>query len=169
MADFQKVAAIDPYDADTEYFLGLIYAQKQDYAKAVAAFQKAIALNPFQVSAEFGLAQAMQRNGDAAHAKDHFERFQHMTAAKLGKPVSFIYGEQGKYSLAQIMQARSGAGASGNAGEIFERDVGVGIAGGDGGGDCGGGSSCGGCDWRGWEGDGSAGAGYAARGEAGNG
>ena len=104
VADFQKVAAIDPYDADTEYFLGLIYAQKQDYAKAIVAFQKAIALNPFQVSAEFGLAQAMQRSGDAAHAKDHFERFQHMTSAKLGKPVSFIYGEQGKYSLAQIMQ-----------------------------------------------------------------
>ena len=104
IADFQKVAAIDPYDADTQYFLGLIYAQQQDYKKAIAGFQKAVALNPFQVSAEFGLAQAMQRSGDTTHAKDHFERFQHMTAAKLGKPVSFIYGEQGKYSLAQVMQ-----------------------------------------------------------------
>ena len=104
IADFQKVAAIDPYDADTQYFMGLIYAQQQDYKKAIAAFQKAVALNPFQVSAEFGLAQAMQRSGDPAHAKDHFDRFQHMTAAKLGKPVSFIYGEQGKYSLAEIMQ-----------------------------------------------------------------
>ncbi|MGC1383589.1 MAG: FG-GAP-like repeat-containing protein [Candidatus Acidiferrales bacterium] len=104
VADFQKVAAIDPYDADTQYFLGLIYAQQPDYKKAVAAFQKAVALNPFQVSAEFGLAQALQRSGDTTHAKDHFERFQHMTAAKLGKPVSFIYGEQGKYSLAQVMQ-----------------------------------------------------------------
>jgi Flp pilus assembly protein TadD len=104
VADFQKVAAIDPYDADTQYFLGLIYAQQQNYTKAIVAFQRAIALNPFQVSAEFGLAQAMQRSGDAAHAKEHFERFQHMTAAKLGKPVSFIYGEQGKYSLVQIMQ-----------------------------------------------------------------
>src|SRR5580692_6030205 len=104
IADFQKVAAIDPYDADTQYFMGLIYAQQQDYKNAIAAFQKAVALNPFQVSAEFGLAQAMQRSGDPAHAKDHFDRFQHMTAAKLGKPVSFIYGEQGKYSLAEIMQ-----------------------------------------------------------------
>jgi Flp pilus assembly protein TadD len=104
IADFQKVAAIDPYDADTQYFMGLIYAQQQDYKNAIAAFQKAAALNPFQVSAEFGLAQALQRSGDTAHAKDHFDRFQHMTAAKLGKPVSFIYGEQGKYSLAEIMQ-----------------------------------------------------------------
>jgi cytochrome c-type biogenesis protein CcmH/NrfG len=104
IADFQKVAAIDPYDADTQYFIGLIYAQQQDYKKAIAAFQKAVALNPFQVSAEFGLAQALQRSNDTAHAKEHFERFQHMTAAKLGKPVSFIYGEQGKYSLAEVMQ-----------------------------------------------------------------
>ena len=27
-----------------------------------------------------------------------------MTSLKLGKPVSFIYGEQGKYSLAEVMQ-----------------------------------------------------------------
>ncbi len=104
IADFQKVAAIDPYDADTQYFMGLIYAQQQDYPKAIAAYQKAIALNPFQVSAEFGLAQALQRSNDTPHAKEHFDRFQHMTSAKLGKPVSSIYGEQGKYSLADLMQ-----------------------------------------------------------------
>ena len=61
-------------------------------------------LNPFQVSAEFGMAQALQRSGKTAEAKVHFDRFQHMTSQKLGKPVSFIYGEQGKYSLAEIMQ-----------------------------------------------------------------
>jgi Tfp pilus assembly protein PilF len=104
IADFQKVTVIDSYDADAQYFLGLMYAQQQDYPKAIAAFQKAIALNPFQVSAEFGLAQALQRSNDTPHAKEHFDRFQHMTSAKLGKPVSFIYGEQGKYSLAEVMQ-----------------------------------------------------------------
>jgi tetratricopeptide (TPR) repeat protein len=104
IADFQKVAALDPYDADTQYFLGLIYSQQQQYDKAIAAFQRALVLNPFQVSAEFGMAQALQRSGQTAEAKQHFDRFQHMTAQKLGKPVSFIYGEQGKYSLAEIMQ-----------------------------------------------------------------
>ncbi len=59
--DFQKVAALDSYDADTQYFLGLIYSQQQQYDKAIVAFRKAISLNPFQVSAEFGLAQALQR------------------------------------------------------------------------------------------------------------
>jgi tetratricopeptide (TPR) repeat protein len=102
--DFQKVAALDSYDADTQYFLGLIYSQQQQYDKAIAAFRRAITLNPFQVSAEFGLAQALQRSGDTAHAKEHFDKFQHLTSEKLGKPISFIYGEQGKYSLAEIMQ-----------------------------------------------------------------
>jgi Flp pilus assembly protein TadD len=104
IADFQKVAALDPYDADTQYFLGLIYSQQQQYEKAITAFQHALVLNPFQVSAEFGMAQALQRSGKTAEAKVHFDRFQHMTSQKLGKPVSFIYGEQGKYSLAEVLQ-----------------------------------------------------------------
>jgi tetratricopeptide (TPR) repeat protein len=104
IADFQKVAALDSYDADTQYFLGLIYSQQQEYDKAIAAFRKAIALNPFQVSAEFGLAQALQRSNNAAQAKEHFDKFQHLTTEKLGKPISFIYGEQGKYSLADVLQ-----------------------------------------------------------------
>src|SRR5580692_8948861 len=104
IVDFQKVAALDPYDADTQYFLGLIYSQQQQYDKAIACFQRALELNPFQVSAEFGMAQALQRSGKTADAKIHFDRFQHMTSQKLGKPVSFIYGEQGKYSLAEVLQ-----------------------------------------------------------------
>ncbi len=103
IADFQKVAQLDPYDADTQYFIGLVCSQEQKYEQAIAAFQRALDLNPFQVSAEFGLAQALQRKNDTAHAKEHFDRFQHLVSEKLGKPVSFIYGEQGKYSLAELM------------------------------------------------------------------
>ncbi|MGB8540284.1 MAG: FG-GAP-like repeat-containing protein [Candidatus Acidiferrales bacterium] len=103
IADFQKVAQVDPYDADTQYFIGLVYSQEQKYDEAIAAFKRALDLNPFQVSAEFGLAQALQRENDTARAKDHFDRFQHLVSEKLGKPVSFIYGEQGKYSLAELM------------------------------------------------------------------
>jgi tetratricopeptide (TPR) repeat protein len=101
--DFEKVAALDANDADSRYFLGLLYSQQQQYDKAIAAYSAAIKLNPFHASAEFGLAQAMLRTGDTVHAKEHLDRFQHITADKLGKPISFIYGEQGKYSLAQSM------------------------------------------------------------------
>jgi tetratricopeptide (TPR) repeat protein len=102
--DFKKVAALDSYDADAQYFLGLVYSEQQQYDRAIAAFRRAIELNPFQVSAEFGLAQALQRTNDPAQAKVHFDRFQHLTTQGLGKPISFIYGDQGKYSLAEVMQ-----------------------------------------------------------------
>jgi tetratricopeptide (TPR) repeat protein len=101
VADFEKVAAIDPDDADTHYFIGLLNSQLHDYAKAIAEFQKAIEINPFHLSAEFGMAQAYQRSGDTANAKIHLERFQRLNASKLGAPMSLIYGEQGKYSLAE--------------------------------------------------------------------
>src|SRR6202522_3627717 len=101
--NFQKVAQLDPYDADTQYFVGLVFSQEHEYDKAIAAFTHAIELNPFQVSAEFGVAQALQRKDDTARAKEHFDRFQHLVSEKLGKPISFIYGEQWKYSLAESM------------------------------------------------------------------
>ena len=100
---FQKVAQIDSKDPDTQYFLGLLYSQQQQYAKAIASFQAALKLNPFHLSAEFGLAQALLRSGDRDQAKVHLERFQKMNAEKLGKPISFTYGEQGKYSLVEEM------------------------------------------------------------------
>ncbi len=103
--DFQKVAALDPDDADTQYFLGYLASQAQQYDQAVAAFKRAIELNPFHASAEYGLSQAAQHVGDAAGAKAHLERFQRIAAEKLGKPIRFLYRDQGKYSLGQEMAA----------------------------------------------------------------
>ena len=100
---FQKVAQIDPNDPDTQYFIGLLYAQEQQYPKAIACFRTALKLNPFHLSAEFGLAQSLLRSGDKDAAKEHLDRFQQMNADKVGKPISFTYGEQGKYSLAEEM------------------------------------------------------------------
>ncbi|MGB2890414.1 MAG: FG-GAP-like repeat-containing protein [Candidatus Acidiferrales bacterium] len=101
IAAFEHVASIDSDDADTQYFLGLLHSQLQQYSQAIAAFERAIALNPFHVSAEFGLAQAYQRSGNVAAARQHLDRFQHLNAEKLGAPMSFVYGEQGKYSRAE--------------------------------------------------------------------
>ena len=98
---FLKVTELAGNDPDTLYFLGDLYIQLQQYDKAIAAYQSALAANPFHVSAEFGLAQAYRRKGQAAQAREHFERFQQLTQKKLGAPVSRIYGEEGKFSLAQ--------------------------------------------------------------------
>jgi FG-GAP-like repeat/ASPIC and UnbV/Tetratricopeptide repeat len=100
LADFQKVGALDPGDADTQYFLGFLDEQAGHLDKARAEFQRAIEIDPFQASAEYGLAELEQDSGDAAGAKAHLERFRHITGQGLGKPIEFVYGGQGKYSLA---------------------------------------------------------------------
>jgi Flp pilus assembly protein TadD len=105
MADFQKAAALDPSDAGTQYFLGFLDSQAEHYQQAVADFRRAIELDPFHASAEYDLAQAEAHLGDADGAKAHMQRFQQITARGLGKPIRFLYGEQGEYSLAQEMSA----------------------------------------------------------------
>jgi Flp pilus assembly protein TadD len=105
MADFQKVAALDPSDAATQYFLGFLDSQADHYQQAAADFRRAIELDPFYASAEYGLAQAEAHLGDADGAKAHQQRFQQITQRGLGKPIRFLYGEQGQYSLAEEMTA----------------------------------------------------------------
>jgi tetratricopeptide (TPR) repeat protein len=101
--DFQKVAAMDPSDADTQYFLGYLASEAQQYAKAGADYKRAIELDPFHASAEYGLSQAEGHAGDADGAQAHLQRFKYITAERLGKPIRFLYGEQGKYSFAEEM------------------------------------------------------------------
>lgn len=100
LVDFEKVAALDPEDADTQYFLGFLDAQAGRLEKAMTDFRRAIQIDPFHASAEFGLAQLEQDAGDQTAAKAHLERFHHITGQGLGKPIEFVYGGQGKYSLA---------------------------------------------------------------------
>lgn len=104
-AAFVRAQALDPADADIHYFLGTSYSALHQYLKAIDEFSAALKINPYHVSAEFGLTQAYQRAGDSAQAKAHLERFQHLNAAKLGTPMSLVYGEQGKYSLAEQISA----------------------------------------------------------------
>src|SRR5260370_455825 len=86
----------------SSYFCGYLYSQLQKYDEAIAAFQKGLALNPFHASTEFGLARAFQRKGDAAAAREHLARFQKITTEHLGAPFGAGYGDQGRYSLAEL-------------------------------------------------------------------
>ena len=98
---FRHVIAIDPNDADTWYFLGTVYSQLRQFPEAIDAFQHALKINPLHASAEFGMARALQQSGNVTDSREHLRRFQHITQAKLGSPISLAYGEQGKYSLAE--------------------------------------------------------------------
>jgi len=102
IAAFQHVTQIKPEEPDAFYFFGYLNTQIQKYDEAIAAFQKGVALNPVHASAEFGLARALQRKGDSAGAREHLARFQKITAEHLGTPFGAGYGDQGKYSLAEL-------------------------------------------------------------------
>jgi Flp pilus assembly protein TadD len=106
---FQHVAELTS-EADGFYFVGYLQSQAQHYDQAIAAFQKALAAYPFHASAEFGLARAFQRKGDAAAAREHLARFQKLTTEHLGTPFGAGYGDQGRYSLAEL--ARSPAASA---------------------------------------------------------
>jgi len=89
-------------EADPWYFVGYLNSQLQHYDLAIAAFQKALAIFPFHASAEFGLARAYQRSGNADAAKEHLAKFQKMTADHVATPFGAGYGDQGRFSLAEL-------------------------------------------------------------------
>jgi Tfp pilus assembly protein PilF len=93
-------------EADAHYFLGYLYTQLQHYDEAIVEFQKAIDAFPYHASSEFGIARAYQRKGDSEAAKQHLTRFQKITTEHLGTPFGAGYGDQGRYSLAEL--GRSG-------------------------------------------------------------
>src|SRR5713226_8326645 len=102
LAAFQHVTEIAPNEADAYYFTGYLNAQLQKYDEAIATFQKGLALSPFHASSEFGLARALQRKGEVAAAREHLARFQKITTEHLGAPFGAGYGDQGRYSLAEL-------------------------------------------------------------------
>ena len=102
IAAFQRVTEIRPNEADAYYFVGYLNTQIQKYDEAVAAFEKGLALNPVHASAEFGLARALQRKGDSTAAREHLARFQKITSEHLGTPFGAGYGDQGKFSTAEL-------------------------------------------------------------------
>jgi Tfp pilus assembly protein PilF len=102
---FQHVTQLSP-EADAHYFLGYLYTQLQRYDEAIAEFQKALSAFPYHASSEFGMARAFQRKGDSDSARQHLGRFQKITTEHLGTPFGAGYGDQGRFSLAEL--ARSG-------------------------------------------------------------
>ncbi len=108
---FQHAAVLDPTDADTRYFLGMILSADKRFPDAIAEFTLAIKANPLHASAQFGLARALQRSGNTEEARVHLKRFQEITEAKIGSLLSANYGEQGRYAVVQDMLEQSaGAG-----------------------------------------------------------
>src|SRR5256714_14368747 len=101
IAAFRHVAELSP-EADAHYFLGYLETQLQRYDQAIVEFQKALAAFPYHASAGFGIARAYQRKGDTESARQHLTRFQKITTEHLGAPFGAGYGDQGRFSLAEL-------------------------------------------------------------------
>ncbi len=101
IADFEHVLKLNPSDADAHYLLGTTYMQQNNYADAIPQLEQALRLNPLHASAEYSLARAHLRSGQADSAKQEFQRFQLITREKIGSPLTQVYGEMGRYSMAQ--------------------------------------------------------------------
>jgi Tfp pilus assembly protein PilF len=109
VAAFRHVTALTP-EADGHYFVGYMLSQQGKYDEAIVEFDKALTAFPFHASAEFGIARAYQRKGDLKSAREHLARFQKITSEHLGTPFGAGYGDQGRFSLAEL--ARSPAAAA---------------------------------------------------------
>jgi tetratricopeptide (TPR) repeat protein len=98
LASFEHAAKTDPRDVDSYYYEGVCYQELKQFDKAIAIYRKALEIDPLHASSEFGLARALQHQGQAGEAKEHFKAFQHMTNAKVSAALGLSYGERGHYS-----------------------------------------------------------------------
>jgi tetratricopeptide (TPR) repeat protein len=73
----QKAVRLDPKLGAAYLQLGILYAQRADFAPAISAYQKAIEVSPeFDVTLEeahYRLAQAYQRTGDKVRAQEELQ------------------------------------------------------------------------------------------------
>lgn len=64
-----KAVEIDPKLAPAYLQLGVVYGDRGDYAKAIAAYKRAVEINPQLEEAHYRLGLAYQRTGDGTRAR----------------------------------------------------------------------------------------------------
>jgi tetratricopeptide (TPR) repeat protein len=78
----QKAVGLDPKLGAAYLQLGILYAQRADFSRAISAYQKAIEVSPAEIGpqldqtleeAHYRLAQAYQRTGEKAKAQEELE------------------------------------------------------------------------------------------------
>ena len=59
--------------------LGILYADRKDFPRAISAYQKAIEVNPQLEEAHFRLAQVYRQNGEKSKAQDELQLFEQIS------------------------------------------------------------------------------------------
>ena len=69
----QRVTRTDPQIQAAQYYLGIAFSRKGEYAKAIAPLRKAVELRPDALMAQYELAICLYETGDLKTAAAHFE------------------------------------------------------------------------------------------------
>ena len=75
----QKAIRIDPKLGPAYLQLGIVYADRQDFQKAIAAYQKAIEVAPQLEEAYYRLSQAYTRTGDKVQAQEQLQLYEEVS------------------------------------------------------------------------------------------
>jgi tetratricopeptide (TPR) repeat protein len=78
----EKAVRLNPQLAEAHLQLGLVYAEQQDFRKAISAYQRAIEASPQLEQAHYRLALAYQRMGEAGRARAEMQRFEQISVEK---------------------------------------------------------------------------------------
>ena len=69
----ERVIAKDPQMQSAQYYLGIAYSRKGDFAKAIPPLRKAVELRPDALMSQYELAIALYETGDLKTAAAHLE------------------------------------------------------------------------------------------------
>ena len=68
-----RVVANDPQIQAAQYYLGIAYSRKKEFAKAIPPLRRAVELRPDALQTQYELAIALYESGDLKTAAAHFE------------------------------------------------------------------------------------------------
>ena len=74
----QQALELNPQHADALYGLGLLSAEKEEYAQAIDFFKQALAVAPDNPHLHYSLAVSYQQAGDSERAMPHIRRAQEL-------------------------------------------------------------------------------------------
>lgn len=69
-----EAASVNPHDADAQYQLGLVYAQRRQIGEATARFKEAIRIDPREADAYFQLGRIANEQGRSQEALDLLQK-----------------------------------------------------------------------------------------------
>ena len=75
----EKAVQLDPKLADAYLQLGILYADRQDFPRAIVSYQNAVTASPELEQAHYRLAQAYRRTGEKLKAQQELELYQQLS------------------------------------------------------------------------------------------